>query len=442
MDVFRSIEEHMARDSRQSQLDTARRLFRTSMAAVLLLVYGCDRQSTGSSNVDEWKRREATQDRVYQRVLAATPSCLDCGLEHHVRLTFAVEVEGALLPSLPWVHIDSRGRFVVAATGAHALLVFDSAGRFERAIGGRGGGPGEFQSVGPSVVSAGDTIFVAAAARQINVYAPSGVFVRQTTLQHTNVSCLPSTVNEFAPLADGRLLVGSSVRTGDGVDHPITLVDIGGRRLSGFGTENTSSAGSISCRALVANEETGSLWASEPFGYRLEELRPSADGSYQTVRQLGVRAPWFREGAEPLMSPEQLEADLANAKIVIENTSPDTRPTRMVRSPAAALRNVRIDGMDRLWLAWSIPAPLWDTVQLHYAHPEEMTLSDEVNDQLWHTVIDVVDTRSEQLLVRDTFPFRGHLAAPGELVHPRYTSTGGIEVDVYRLYLKRRSAKR
>jgi hypothetical protein len=332
---------------------------------------------------------------------------------------------------------DSRGRFIVAASGAHAVLVFDSSGHFERAVGGKGRGPGEIQSVGPFAVSAGDSLFVVAAARQINVYAPSGAFVRQTTIEHTNVSCLPSTSNEFVPLADGRLLVGSSVRAADGPDHPITLVDIRGRRLSGFGVENTSMAGSISCRALVANVASGSIWASEPFGYRLEELRPSDDGRYRTVRQLGVHAPWFRDGAEPLMTPEQLAAELAEAKVVIERASPGARPVRMTRPPASALRNFRLDATGRLWLAWSISAPQWDTVTLQYAHPEEMTLSDEVNDQLWHTVIDVIDTRTEELLVRDTFPFRGHLAAPGVLVHPRYSATGGIEVDVYRLRLQR-----
>ena len=415
--------------------DRTRRLLRTSLTVALLILYGCDRQSTGSSNVTVSTPETASQDGPYQRVLPATPSCLDCALEHQLRLTMAVEAEGVLLPGLPWVQIDSRGRFVVAAKGGHAFFVFDASGRLERAIGARGGGPGEFESLGPLAVSAGDTIFATASARQINVYAPSGAFVRQTILQHTNVSCLPYTSNEFVPLADGRLLIGSSVRKSVGSDHPITLVDISGRRLSGFGVENTSTVGSLSCRALVVNAETGSLWASEPFGYRLEELRPSADGSYRTVRQIGVQSPWFRDGGVPLMTPEQLDADLAKTKIVIEQPA---RPTRMVRPPWAALRNFRIDATDRLWLAWSIPAPQWDTVRLQYKHSDEMMLSDDVDDQLWHTVIDVIDTRSQELLVRDTFPFRGHLAAPGELVHPRYSSTGGIEVDVYRLHVKRK----
>ena len=408
---------------------------RVPAVLLLLAAIGCDQSSTLSRDARTPESRPSSTMEWRERILPATPGCLDCTLELQGMLTIRPDASGQFFPRLPWTLADSRGRFVLAAHGGNAVLVFDSSGRFQQAVGRVGRGPGELLSVGPMTLSAGDSLFVAADQRRINVYAPSGAFARQTILQFTNASCLSSTGNVFAPLSDGRLAIGSSVLSRDQLEHPIALADADGQRATSFGVANTSTIGSLSCRAIVADPAAGVLWALEPFGYRLEELQRSPEGRFRTVRQLGVRAPWFREGEDPFMTPEQLVESLASAKVQVQQATPRTRPTHLTRPPSSSLRNVLRDAEGRLWLAWRIAAPRWDTVTLRYPLADELSLSDELDDLLWHTVLDVVDTRSEALLVRDTFPFHGQLAAPGVLAHPRYSPSGGIEVDVYRFRL-------
>lgn len=54
----------------------------------------------------------------------------------------------------------SRGGIVIANGGSAQLKLFDASGRFVREVGGRGQGPGEFESMGGVWILPGDTILV------------------------------------------------------------------------------------------------------------------------------------------------------------------------------------------------------------------------------------------------------------------------------------------
>lgn len=72
----------------------------------------------------------------------------------------------------------SDGRIVVANTGSGELKVFDSTGRFLRAIGKKGQGPGEFVSLGPVWRIPGDTLVALDfQLLRFSLFAPSGDFV-------------------------------------------------------------------------------------------------------------------------------------------------------------------------------------------------------------------------------------------------------------------------
>lgn len=368
-------------------------------------------------------------------ILGATPDCADCRLERVRTLVLHPEAAGHLLATLPWVVQDARGYITLAEPTGATLLTFDATGRFLRAVGRRGRGPGELQAVHGLFVAPGDSLYVAADARRVNVYDPDGTPVRQTTLQMGSIPCFAGTGGLFVALDDGRLVIGQDVRTDGLLGVPLQLVDREGGHRQGFGVRNTASVG-ITCRSLAWDAATQSLWASEAHGYRLEQLGASAEGVFRTIRQIGVQAPWLRDGRPPLLTPEALAAELATATVRRVDVDVRRRPERLAHPPQAVLRNMQADSAGRLWLAWRVPAPGWDTVTLRYPLAEEHTLSDELDDLLWHTVVDVIDTRRARLLVRDTFPFHGHLATAGVLAHPAYSATGGPEVTLHQLRLR------
>jgi hypothetical protein len=104
------------------------------------------------------------------------------------------------------------GRIVVANTGSGELRVFDSTGRYLRAIGKRGQGPGEFGSLGTLWRIPGDTLVALDfQLLRFSLFAPSGDFVRSTSGM---VRSEHGRVGVSMRLLDGRL-VGTEGSFGD-----------------------------------------------------------------------------------------------------------------------------------------------------------------------------------------------------------------------------------
>jgi hypothetical protein len=78
----------------------------------------------------------------------------------------------------------SDGRIVVADGGSQELRFYDSAGRHERSIGGRGSGPGEFQYVNLVGAGPGDTLWTwDEGLRRYSAFAPTGELLRSAVLE-------------------------------------------------------------------------------------------------------------------------------------------------------------------------------------------------------------------------------------------------------------------
>jgi len=77
----------------------------------------------------------------------------------------------------------SDGRIAVSNTGSDQIYLYDSAGTYLRAIGHRGGGPGEFKALGPIYGLPGDSLAgYDGGADRLNLYTPQGDFVRVVAL--------------------------------------------------------------------------------------------------------------------------------------------------------------------------------------------------------------------------------------------------------------------
>jgi len=111
---------------------------------------------------------------------------------------------GNILPAGS-IAIASDGRIVVLDAQGQHLKVFTPDGKYERTIGGPGGGPGEIgqATTGAAVLIApGDTVFVADGGNQrVSLYTMDGTFVRSFPLTFAEGFAL-----RWESTADGRIL--------------------------------------------------------------------------------------------------------------------------------------------------------------------------------------------------------------------------------------------
>jgi hypothetical protein len=318
--------------------------------------------------------------------------------------------------------------------------VFDSNGVFLRTIGQKGQGPGEIGQTGSLVIGSGDTLVVEAGARRIGIFGPEGEPARDLTLRFGSVGCLHQSGNRAVLLRNGRLLLSASVSTPEYAGIPLYVTDDRGDLMHAFGTPNTATLGTLSCRLLALGANRLSVWIAEPKGYRLEQRLITEDASFPVVRVLGVKAPWLLVGQAPFMTPaetlEAFEKGKKRSSAPQSHEAPAERPEFLQRAPETLLRGLSVDSEDRLWLVWQAPARGWDTVRTKYAHRDELLLSSGLNDRLWETIVDVIDTKTGVLRLRTKFPFHAHLAAPGFIAHPFYSGLGEPEVRIWSISLR------
>lgn len=102
----------------------------------------------------------------------------------------------------------SDGRLIVANAGSVEIWSYDRAGEFVRAVGGRGGGPGEFEWLDWIAKLAGDTIVAYdSSQRRLSWFDDDGELVRSVTVRASSDVTWPSPVGVFG---DGSLLVRQS----------------------------------------------------------------------------------------------------------------------------------------------------------------------------------------------------------------------------------------
>jgi hypothetical protein len=100
------------------------------------------------------------------------------------------------------------GRLAVVDGGAHELRLYDAAGRFLAASGGRGGGPGEFQQIDRLFV-AGDSLRISDRALQrVSIFTADGGFVRSFGLPKLEESPMPEPRGWFV---DGSFLIDATI---------------------------------------------------------------------------------------------------------------------------------------------------------------------------------------------------------------------------------------
>lgn len=181
---------------------------------------------------------------------------------------------------------DGRGRYLAAPTyDPGRVAVYDAGGRFVRAFGRQGGGPGEFREIHGLAVAPGDSLYVVDRGGRVGVVGPTQEPVRGVTLPdrpHDLLVAPPHLV--LAPS-------GLEVRSG-----PVQWTDAAGRPVRAAAEPDPK------LRLRTASWELapaagGAVWTVRMDG---EGYRLALYGADARLRREHVLAPaWLRERGSP-----------------------------------------------------------------------------------------------------------------------------------------------
>jgi hypothetical protein len=267
----------------------------------------------------------------------------------------------------------SGGRWAVADGGASEIRVYDAAGRFIRAAGRPGDGPGEYRRLTAIGAGPGDTLWVYDfGARRFTVLDPALLVARTVTLAGDLAN-----VDGVALLPDGGFLVREYWSS-----RPATTLALGLRR-NPAAVARVDRAGRVRDttvlvpgREVLISSEAGRAVMSAPLAARAASVAWTVDQVVvgdQTTFELrvysldgGLRRVVRRVGLDLRLDPgavaRALDARLAGLP-------PGQRPARRIELEALprpatrpAYGDVLADGAGRIWAAVWVPAgdaPAW-----------------------------------------------------------------------------------
>jgi hypothetical protein len=178
------------------------------------------------------------------------------------------EVEGApayQFSRVPAVLQLSDGRIAVANSGSHEIRLFDASGRHLRSVGGKGGGPGEFESLSWIRRLPGDSLLAYdERQRRLSTFDSQGALVRSSNLVFSKDAEFPRAVGRFS---NGALLIwtGGVYVAGEVKDGP-SRAPVSLSRYSAEGTPMDPIAALLGPETFVQTEEGGFTVTLLPFG--------------------------------------------------------------------------------------------------------------------------------------------------------------------------------
>ena len=231
----------------------------------------------------------------------------------------------------------SDGRLV--ASDSYSLKLFDSQGRFLRAIGRRGRGPGEFESQLRGVcVARGDTIVAIGESRRLSVFTADGAHVRTITV--------PGQIASASCFADGSMLVvgakarspGGDARTLD-LSAPVSRVRSDATVAGTLGTFPAGISG-------PSNSRTVNLVVDG-------ELVHAGDGRENAIHTYSSRGTFIRI-LRWKNQPGQGDVSGTRVRFTVRRLEtapmPSTTGPFTAPAPIPSYATIRVDGSGRLWV--------------------------------------------------------------------------------------------
>jgi len=209
--------------------------------------------------------------------------CPNCGV-HLTRVFTIGGVDDPVRLGQPnGAAINAAGELILShVSDLSRVFVYDSTGRFLRAIGRIGSGPGEFRLVRSLQIARGDTLLV---------FDNGGPRISVFDNAYKFVNAFPAILNshDFVRTPSGELVMNASIRTGGAAGYPLHLVDASGVRRS-FGTTNPQSGREAAVRLdrSLAVASDGSLWAAtRPSTESIVWMRAGASSKHSCATSTG-----------------------------------------------------------------------------------------------------------------------------------------------------------
>jgi hypothetical protein len=259
------------------------------------------------------------------------------------------------------------GGFAIANAGTAEVRIYDVGGVHSRTLGGRGGGPGEFQSLSWVGVGTADTVIAYDVfQRRVTWFAPDGRLARTATLQPPDIGN-----PEAIGVAAGHLVMRSGFNTifergerRDTVqvylyDHAGVVVDSLGRYPGPERFFYTAPDASVSLQMPPLYGRTAYAHA------RVDRIAVGASDSFHIDVFDGARLSLKLRSNHPLRRAESVVVDQIRS--------------RMAESASGAMRAIRTRAIAAVPARETIPAfggilvdaERWIWVQLHPTHPDE-----------------------------------------------------------------------
>lgn len=341
--------------------------------------------------------------------IQGTSTCSECDLRATRRFVLgATDGDAALLGHPSTVAKDSKGTFYIAEiSGGGPPLVFDSRGRFLRRLAKQGRGPGELVTGIGVFVAPGDSVHVLDhRTGRRSVFSPTGAFVRMVPQ--------PGGTRFGLILPNGTLVLNLPDVFSPAIGTPLHLFDSQGNVIRSFGGNH---------RVVVGENGT------DP-GFLVRHLGPSRAGRFWSAHFLAYEfSLWSPTGQ--LIRHYVRENDFFR---------PDQR-FRIALSPRTPPRisTIREDSTGLVWVTIQVPVTQqeWEAA---LGKPEQgprgPIYPHLMLGRLFHTIIEVINPRTGQLLLSRRVPFYAIAATDdGEYAAYRQDDDGVPYVDIWRVQL-------
>lgn len=252
------------------------------------------------------------------------------------------------------------GRIVVADVAANRLLVFDSTGRYLRALGRAGDGPGEFRYIGSVSALPGDSLATFdGRLRRLSLWHPDRGFVRAIPVGGGSLESWPEDAwlwrDSLVVVLQLSVTPQDSVAPGSGVRRwpmraRLTLHDLGGSIL---GT-SPEFAGKYS--GLHATGDTRLPFSNQPFIAVARDRVYFGSGDRFALSYLDTAFAWAGDlrwpGQQEALTPEEVNQVRTEAEILAATRMPPARArARLANSFASEILPKERPAIGRVFVA-------------------------------------------------------------------------------------------
>jgi hypothetical protein len=210
----------------------------------------------------------------------------DLGIETALVAQFPASDDAGDFNQPPYAVLQfPAGAFLVVGFGQRVLL-YDHAGVFQREVGRKGAGPGEFQYPRYAVNQGSAIAIVDLASGRSTTVGPRGEYLHSEEFASHNMSFLVAS-------ATGQLYAAGSVRSPKSLGYPIHVLSAAGTILRSFGPQSLPASrhgAPDDLNRTLALGPDGLLYAAVPGRYEIEVYTP-ATGKH--LRSFVQSATWF-----------------------------------------------------------------------------------------------------------------------------------------------------